>query len=154
MRRVLKFAEFRSPSHQYARQRRSIRQVLLPLPEIQASLCGACIFCLCVKFLKRGTRVPGNTRDRCRWQVKGAFIGAAVGKIMDKRKPADFYGLPQEGIVCLLPLPRKWLLKQKLLYMQGGILLQMNRAFLVGYWWFTVSTYYKMIRWIATIWRI
>lgn len=45
-------------------------------------------------------RVPGNKRDRCRWQMKGACVGAAVGKIKEKRKPADFSGLPQEGIVC------------------------------------------------------
>ena len=82
-----------------------------PCQKIQASLCGACIFWLCVKFLKRGTRVPGNTRDRCRWQMKGAFVGAAVGKIKEKRKPADFSGSPQEGIDCLLPLPKTKALK-------------------------------------------
>ena len=76
-----------------------------PCQKYRHRFCGACIFCLCVKFLKRGTRVPGNTRDRCRWQMKGACVGTAVGKIKDKRKPADFSGLPQEGIVCLLPLP-------------------------------------------------
>lgn len=51
-------------------------------------------------------RVPGNTRDRCRWQMKRAFVGAAVGKIKEKRKLADFFGSPQEGIVCFLPLQK------------------------------------------------
>lgn len=82
-----------------------------PCQKYRHRFCGACIFCLCVKFLKRGTRVPGNTRDRCRWQMKGACVGAAVGKIKDKRKPTDFSGLPQEGIVCLLPLPKTKALK-------------------------------------------
>ena len=108
-------------------------QVLLPCQEMQASLCGACIFCLCVKFLKRGTRVPGNKRDRCRWQMKGAFVGAAVGKIKEKRKPADFSGLPQEGIVCLLPLPKIKALKfRSTARFQGSFLFDKTLNFLTG----------------------
>lgn len=55
--------------------------------------------------------MPGFVAERCRWQMKGACVGVAVGKIKDKRKPADFSGLPQEGIVCLLPLPKTKALK-------------------------------------------
>ena len=55
--------------------------------------------------------MPGNTSSRCRWQMKGACVGAAVGKIEEKRKPEDFSGLPQEGIDCLLPLPKTKALK-------------------------------------------
>lgn len=49
--------------------------------------------------------MPGNMRARCRRQIKGAYVGAAVGKIKEMRKPADFSGLPQEGIACVLLLP-------------------------------------------------
>ncbi len=38
-------------------------------------------------------------------------IELIIGKIKEKRKPADFSGLPQEGIVCLLPLPKTKALK-------------------------------------------
>lgn len=78
-------------------------------------------------------RVPGNKRDRCRWQMKGAFVGAAVGKIKEKRKPADFSGLPQEGIVCLLPLPKIKALKfRSTARFQGSFLFDKTLNFLTG----------------------
>lgn len=63
MRRVLKFAEFRSPSHKYARQRCSIRQVLLPLPK-NTGIALRCLYFLAVRKIleTRHARAGQHTR--------------------------------------------------------------------------------------------
>ena len=55
-----------------------------------------------IKIKYRGVAQPtahglGNARDRCRRQMKGAGVGAAVEKIEGKRKPDDFFGHRKQG---------------------------------------------------------
>ena len=62
----------------------------------------------------------GKTALRCRWQIKQSGFGAAVDKIKEKRKPADFIGhrkpaarpkMPQVRILSSGPKARNPLLR-------------------------------------------
>ena len=97
MRRVLKFAEFRSPSHQYARQRRSIRQVLLPLPEIQASLLRCLYFLFVRKILETRHARAGLRRRALPVADEGSVCWRSGRKNHGKAQARRFFRVTARG---------------------------------------------------------